>query len=66
MVKRTRGPTPKHPEAEAPFPLAFQGLDVCDGCGVRLAPGRLSGLCPACLARVSKNPLDIPKACSIL
>jgi hypothetical protein len=64
--KRTRRPAPSPPEAEAPFPLAYHGLDVCDGCGVRLAPGRLSGLCAGCLARLTEKALDTPKACSIL
>ncbi len=33
------------------LPLTFRGLDLCDGCGTRLAPGdRLSGLCPTCSA----------------
>jgi hypothetical protein len=58
MAKRKRGSTTRHPEPEpAPFPLTFHGLDVCDGCGTRLAPGgRLTGLCAACLARVAKMP----------
>lgn len=29
--------------------LTFRGLEWCDGCGARLAPGdRLAGICPAC------------------
>jgi hypothetical protein len=58
MAKRKRGPTTTHPAAvPAPFPLTFQGLDLCDGCGTRLAPGgRLTGLCSACLTLVAKIP----------
>ena len=49
-----------NPKANA-APLIFQSLDVCDGCGTKLAPGRLSGLCPACLALATENPLDTRK-----
>ncbi len=35
--------------------LTFRGLDLCDGCGIRLEPGeRLAGLCPVCLEPKSK------------
>jgi hypothetical protein len=57
-AKRKHGFTTLHPEpVPAPLPLTFHGLDVCDGCGTRLAPGgRLTGLYPACLACVAKMP----------
>ena len=46
MLKATR-----KPKAE-PLTLTFRGLELCDGCGARLAPGdRLSGLSPACRRR---------------
>ena len=48
--RRTREATPEPP------PLTVRGLDLCDGCGAALAERhRLSGLCPACLSRTSKE-----------
>jgi len=47
--------TRRNPEPPA---LTFRGLDLCDGCGTRLAPGdRLSGLCAACLDTIRAGPL---------
>lgn len=43
------------------LPLKFAGLDLCDGCGARLAPGdQLAGLCAACERALSKVPRPRP------
>jgi predicted amidophosphoribosyltransferase len=68
MRRRKRGPAtipvtlrPGPVTVSVTHPLSFRGLDLCDGCGTRLDPkGRLSGLCPACLAPNAAGP--IPRA----
>ena len=38
-------------KSEAP-PLTYRGLNLCDGCGIELAPGeQIAGLCPGCTQR---------------